>query len=203
LEMYCTYKKVEKGCVIFTEGDPADHLYLIVKGTVSEHVMGLNDFDMVVKERLHGDYLGELGMLLNESQFVTAIAASTSTIAILPKKEFLYLVHTEPSLSLFMLRTLAYRLKLAAQINISYAFFDAPERLAYLILSLERDEGGVGAISHSQEELGRRCGLARQTVARILGEWRSSGWLRTGRSVIDRIDRNALQKLLRTSKTIT
>ena len=200
LLQYFARKKVDKGNVVFSEGDPAEALYLVLKGSIVEHVTGLNDAEIVVKERLPGDYFGEMGMLLNEPQFVTAIASHPTTLAILPKREFLSLVKTEPTLSLFLLRTLAHRLRLSAQIGISYAFFDAPARLAYLILTLESEEGRSGSVAHSQEELGQRCGLARQTVSRILGEWRKAGWLTTGRNRIETIDREALQHILGISK---
>ena len=196
LLQYFARKKVEKGNIVFSEGDPAEALYLVLKGSIVEHVTGLNDAEIVVKERLPGDYFGEMGMLLNEPQFVTAIARHPTSLAILPKREFLSLVKTEPTLSLFLLRTLAHRLKLSAQIGISYALFDAPARLAYLILTVEAEEGHSGSVAHSQEELGQRCGLARQTVSRILGEWRKAGWLRTGRNRIEAIDREALRQIL-------
>ena len=196
LLQYFARRKVEKGNVVFSEGDPAEALYLVLKGSVVEHVTGLNDTEIVVKERLPGDYFGEMGMLLNEPQFVTAIASRPTSLAVLPKREFLSLVKTEPTLSLFLLRTLAHRLRLSAQMSISYACFDAPARLAYLILILESEGGKSATVAHSQEELGQRCGLARQTVSRILGEWREAGWLRTGRNRIEAIDREALRQIL-------
>jgi CRP/FNR family transcriptional regulator, cyclic AMP receptor protein len=203
LLQYFARRKVEKGNVVFSEGDPAEALYLVLKGSIVEHVTGLNDAEIVVKERLPGDYFGEMGMLLNEPQFVTAIARYPTSLAILPKKEFLSLVKTEPTLSLFLLRTLAHRLRLSAQIGISYACFDAPSRLAYLILTLESEQGRFGSVVHSQEELGQRCGLARQTVSRILGEWRQAGWLKTGRNRIEAIDREALRHILGLSRKET
>jgi len=196
LSQYLTRRKVNKGDIVFCEGDTAEALYLVMKGSIVEYVAGVNDVEIVVKERFAGDYFGELGMLLNEPQFVTAIARRPTYLAILPKKEFLSIVKTEPSISFFLLRTLAHRLRLSAQISISYAYFDAHARLAYLILAMEADEGKTGAIEHSQEELGHRCGLARQTVARILGEWRKAGWVKTGRNRIESIDREALQRIL-------
>lgn len=196
LLQYFARRKVEKGNVVFSEGEPAEALYLVLKGSIVEHVTGPNDSEIVVKERLPGDYFGEMGMLLNEPQFVTAIARHPTSLAILPKREFLSLVKTEPTLSLFLLRTLAHRLRLSAQISISYARFAADARLAYLILTVEAEEGGCGSVSHSQEELGQRCGLARQTVSRILGDWREAGWLKTSRNRIEAIDREALRLIL-------
>jgi CRP/FNR family cyclic AMP-dependent transcriptional regulator len=189
-------KRVEKGYVVFMEGDSADELYVVMGGSVLEHVTGPNELEIPVKERLPGDYFGEMGMLLGEPQFVTAIATQPTSLALLPKKEFLALVRSEPSMSLFLLKTLAHRLRQAAEFGIAYAYLDAYARLAYVILGLEEDEGGSGSIKHSQEELAQRCGLARQTVARILGEWRDAGWLRTSRGRIEGIDRLALKQIV-------
>jgi CRP-like cAMP-binding protein len=189
-------RRVDKGCVIFLEGDPADEFYLVMSGSVLEHLSGPNDLEMAIKERLPGDYFGEMGMLIDEPQFVTAIATRPTLLATLPRNAFLALVRAEPSLSLFLLRTLAHRLRQAAKLGIAYAHLDASARLAYLVLGLEEDEGGSGSIGHSQEDLALRCGLARQTVARILGEWREAGWLSTARGRIDDIDRRALRHIV-------
>lgn len=192
-------KRVEKGKVIFIEGEPAEQLYLVMSGSVLEHVTGPNELEIPVKERLPGDYFGEMGMLIGEPQFVTAIAAQPACLAVLPRNEFLSLVRSEPSMSLFLLRTLAHRLRQAAEFGIAYAYLDAYARLAYVVLMLEEDEGSSGSIKHSQEELAQRCGLARQTVARILGEWRDAGWLRTARGRIEGIDRRALKQIVSVS----
>ena len=41
----------------------------------------------------------------------------------------------------------------------------------------------------SQEELAQRTGLTRQTVARLLGDWRRHDWLLTGRGRIMLLNR--------------
>lgn len=196
----CAEKTVAKGKVVFMEGDPADELYIVMEGAVVEHVSGPNDLEMAVKERRPGDYFGETGMLVGEPHFVTAIAAQPSVLVVIPRNEFLARVKQEPSISQFIMRTLAHRLRLSAKHAVAYAYLDASARLAYLVLSLEEDEGGSGKVSHSQEDLAQRCGLARQTVARILGEWREAGWIKTGRGSLSGIDRKALGQILAISR---
>lgn len=192
----CARKKVPKGCVIFMEGDHADQFYIVMRGSVVEYATGPNDLEMAFKELKRGDYFGEIGILVDEPHYVTAIAAQPSTLLVVPRAEFLARVRAEPSMSQVLLKTMAHRLLLAARHSIAYANLTAASRLAYLVLTLEAQEGRKGAVEHSQEDLAQRCGLARQTVARILGEWREAGWIRTGRGRVEGIDTEALGRLV-------
>ncbi|MBL8966350.1 MAG: Crp/Fnr family transcriptional regulator [Spirochaetaceae bacterium] len=200
LSMVCVRKRVEKGAGIFMEGDRAEALYVVLCGAVTEFVSGPNDLEMAVKERMPDDYFGEIGMLIDEPHFVTATASQPTVLLVLPRNEFLARLKAEPSISQCLVKTLAHRLLRSAQHAIAYAYLDASARLAYLVLALEKDSGGSGSVEHSQEELAQRCGLARQTVARILGEWREAGWIKTGRGRIEDIDLKAMNQLLGMSR---
>lgn len=121
-------------------------------------------------------------------------------LAVLPRRIFLTVVRNEPTVSEFLLRTLACRLKYAAQYAIAHAYLNATARLAYLLLSLETEEGKAGGIDITQEDLALRCGLARQTVVRIISEWRDAGWIQTSRGRLDDIDRKALSQIVAMSR---
>jgi len=196
----CAKKRVDKGYCIFMEGDKAEQLYLVQSGTVVEYVTGPNELDMAVKERRQGDHFGEIGLLIDEPQFVTTMASEPSVLVVLARNEFLSRVRSEESISQYVMRSLAHRLLLSARHSIAYAYLDASARLAYLVIDLEGNEGGTGMVSHSQEDLAQRCGLARQTVARILGEWREAGWVRTGRGRLEGIDLKALRQIISMSR---
>jgi DNA-binding transcriptional regulator YhcF (GntR family) len=49
-------------------------------------------------------------------------------------------------------------------------------------------------VTISQEDLAQRTGLARQTVAKTLGQWRRAGWLVTGRGKILLLNHAALRQ---------
>lgn len=196
LAAVCSVRRAEKGAVMYTEGEAATALYVVMSGCVVEYVTGPNDFEMAVKERRQYDYFGETGMLIDEPHYVTAIASQPSALVVIPKNEFLARIRSEPSISRHIMRVMAHRLLLSARHQIAYMNLDASARLAYLLLTLEAESGGTGAVSSSQENLAQRCGLARQTVARLLGEWKDAEWIRTGRGRIDRIDTKALNHIL-------
>ena len=196
LAAVCSVKRVGKGAVLYTEGEAASALYVVMSGCVVEYVTGPNDLEMAVKERRPFDYFGEIGMLIDEPHYVTAIASQPSSLVVIPRNEFLARTRTEPSISQHVIRVMAHRLLLSARHQIAYMNLDASARLAYLLITLEAESGGAGTVASSQENLAQRCGLARQTVARLLGEWKDAGWIGTGRGKIDRIDVKALNHIL-------
>ncbi|MFM1651640.1 Crp/Fnr family transcriptional regulator [Brevibacillus sp. B_LB10_24] len=188
----CRIKHVPKDNIIFSQGDPADAVYIVRSGSVAEYFSGSNDLEIVVKKRCEGDYFGEMGMLIEEPHLVTAIASQPSSLVTIPRDQFLLLLRSELGLMQYLLKTLVQRLKISGERLVALTLMDANTYLAYRILSLEQEEGGRGSLSVSQEYLAQRCGLARQTVARILGEWRRAGWIITQRGKIEIIDRTAL-----------
>jgi CRP-like cAMP-binding protein len=201
LASVCRIEYAPKDSVIFSRGEPALAMYIVRSGVVAEFAGGPNELEIVIKERREGDFFGEMGMLLAEPCVVTTVAIRPSVLVTISRDEFLRLVQSEPSLTLYLLGTFARRLKISGEQLTAYAYLDAPARLAYMILRLERDEGNRGFITVSQEDLGQRCGLARQTVARILGEWRSTGWIMTRRGKIEVLDRAQLNDVMRESRS--
>ena len=193
----CQIRRVSKGHVFFRRGDSAEFMYLIYAGSVTEFASGPNELELVVKVRRSGDYFGEMGMLIDEPHLVTSIAThSHTTVVIIPRSEFLYRVRTEEKIMKHLFKTLAERLKRSSERLIAHTYMDANSYLAYSLLRQEKEEGNQGFVKVSQEFLAQRCGLARQTVARILGEWRRDGWISTGRGKIEIKNRTALNELV-------
>ncbi|MCR8644019.1 Crp/Fnr family transcriptional regulator [Paenibacillus sp. N1-5-1-14] len=196
LSTCCYMKQVPKGKPIFTRGEPAEAVYIVMSGGVAEFVGGPNDLEIVVKVRREYDFFGELGMLIDEPQSVTAISMHASTLIVIPREQFLQLIRTESDLVQYLLKTFAMRLKISGERMIAKALLDAHAHLAYVLLWLEQEEGGHGTIAVPQEYLAQCCGLVRQTVARILGEWRREGFIQTQRGKVEVRDRTALRNVL-------
>lgn len=188
-------KRVEKGQVIFRRGDVAQAVYVVRAGAVAEFVGGANALEMLVKARRPGDFFGETGMLVDEPQLVSAIAIQQTTLLGIPRQTFLDQFWGEPSMTKYMVRILIRRLKISGERQIYYAQLDARARLAYVLLWMEQDEG-AGVVGATQEYVAQCCGLARQTVARILGEWRRAGLINTLHEKIEVTDRAALVQVM-------
>lgn len=188
-------KRVDKGQIIFLRGDPSDTFYVVYSGRISEYAGGLNDLEMIVKERRERDFFGEMGMLSGETELVTAVAAVQSTLITIPRKTFLLYIKKYPQITEYLLTIYSIRLQRSAERQITYIFLDAAARIAYHILILD-DETGKGGIRISQEELAAQCGMVRQTVAKVLSRWKKMGWIHTGRSTLTVCRRDVLQHII-------
>ncbi len=112
-----------------------------------------------------------------------------------PRQEFLAELKAAPALLRQLTATLAQRLLASAQREGALAFLAAPARLARALVQIVAAAGGDGQVIASQEALAQRIGVTRQTAARILGEWRRQGWIRTGRGRVTLVDRQALAEV--------
>lgn len=197
LAVTCRTKEVSKGYIIFSRGDSADIFYIIYSGLTSEFVSSrLSEVEIFIKERRPGDYFGEMGILLNEPATVTEIAVRDSVLLMIRREIFLKLVDQEPYVANFLMRAFAQRVKASGEQQITSTLLPAPSRLAYIVLRLEQEEGNQGIISQTQDYLAQRSGLARQTVARILGEWQVNKWVTTHRGWLEVKNRSSISQIL-------
>ena len=190
----CRLRRLQKGEILFLQSDRADAAYLVRSGSISLFLTSLDGRELVVNEMRPGDLLGELAMLIDMSRSTAAIARLTTEVVVIPRQVFLAALDAEPRLARRLLEIVAYRLNSSSYRESSLAFLDAEARLANLLLQLDAESSDKGYVIISQSELAQRLGLARQTVANILGKWRRFGWLITGRGRIVLLRRDALQE---------
>jgi CRP-like cAMP-binding protein len=182
-----------KGSVIFLQGDTAAEFYVVYKGSVTGLFSNPDGRELVVDEIRAGRFFGELALLTDQPRSMSLIAREKCELILVPRAAFAALLEDEPRLARNLLKALAERLYRSAERERALAFMDAPARLAQLLLQLNDQASDIGYITVSQEELARRTGLTRQTVAKNLGRWRRSGWLLTGRGKIVLLNLKALQ----------
>lgn len=193
-------KAVDKGAVVFLRGEPSDTFYVVYSGRISEYAGGLNELEMIVKERHERDFFGEMGMLGNGPEVVTAVASVDSILIQVPRAVFLSYVDRYPQMTRYLLAVYSTRLMRSAEHQIAHLFLDAAARIAYEILRLD-DESKDHTIRISQEELAGQCGMVRQTVARILSKWKKMDWVQTGRGTLEVLQRDALEHIIALSES--
>jgi CRP-like cAMP-binding protein len=184
------------GQMLFEQGDPAEAIYLVRTGRIAIRLAVADGRELVLDELHPGDLFGELALLTGQPRTSGAVARGRAEVVAIGRAEFLAALDSEPKLARRVLDCLARRLRSSSEREGALAFLEAPARLAQLLLRLDRQSGAAGLITASQEELAQHVGLARQTVAKSLGQWRRLGWLLTGRGRIVLLNRAALHKLV-------
>ena len=187
-------RRLNKGQTLFNQGDPADAFYLVYSGCIHLLLDSANGRELVINEMRTGDGFGELGLITGLPRSTSAVAREDSVVMVIPRRDFMAVMETQPGVARSLLQTTAARLGSSSEREGALAFLNAPSRLARVLLLLDRQASAEGYITLSQEELARRVGLARQTVASLMGKWRRSGWIVTGRGKIVLLNRAALRR---------
>jgi CRP-like cAMP-binding protein len=92
--------------VIFREGDKGDKMYLVRSGEVEIELNG-----KVIETLAQGDIFGEMALIDGSPRVATARAKTPCEVAAITEKGFIFLVDEMPYFAIFVMRTLADRLR--------------------------------------------------------------------------------------------
>jgi len=184
-----------KGSFIFFQADSGDAVFLVWRGVIAIRLENPDGRELVINEMGVGECFGELSILTGEPRSASAQAIVDSEVLLIPSPIFLEALKREPLLASKLLEVTARRLQNSSRREEALAFYDAQQRLASQLLNLDQLTRDKGYLTLSQDELATRVGLTRQTVATILGRWRRSGWLLTGRGHIVLLNQDELRLL--------
>jgi CRP/FNR family cyclic AMP-dependent transcriptional regulator len=142
--------------VIFSQGDPADSVMYIQKGTVKFTVASESGKEAVVAIFGSGDFFGEGGMAGQKLRMGTATAVAPSTVLIIAKDEMVRVLHAELSLSQrFLAYMLARNIRVEADL-VDQLFNSAEKRLARTLLMLADTARKINPNECCQGYLNRR-----------------------------------------------
>jgi len=101
---------VEPGGQIFTEGEEADAMYIILEG-MAEISRGTGDARQVLGRLSSGSFLGELALISDTPRSATATAASRARLMTIGRADFLDRIAAKPEIALFIIQSLIGRLR--------------------------------------------------------------------------------------------
>jgi len=103
-----TSRQFQPGDLIFTEGEPANHVYFIESGAVSIY---LHEFTNRVEigQRAQGSFLGEMAVIRAGLRTASAAAVAESTLIVIDKNRFLKLIETDTAVNNMIRNVVAQR----------------------------------------------------------------------------------------------
>jgi len=197
------YIDVQRGQVIFHEGEPGDSLYIVLAGKVKLGRKSADGRENLVALMGPSDQFGELSMFDPGPRTTTAVAVTDSRLARMPKQALRQWITDRPEISEKLLRVLARRLRRTNNMLADLIFTDVPGRVAkqllYLASKFGSMEGGQLRVTHdlTQEELAQLVGASRETVNKALADFASRGWLRLEGKGVVILDRDRLARRAR------
>lgn len=186
----------EAGRVFYRADDPAEVLFILKKGEVVISRVTENGKRLITTTLTEGTVFGEMPFLGQHLQQAHAEARTACLICIMSRRDVQQLLTRHPCVAMRIVEVLSGRLNAAESRLEEMAFKGVRERLAGLLVRLatEQDWRGrpiVAGLTH--QHFAELLGTYRETVSTALHEFRTEGWLQTGRKRITLLDPDALR----------
>jgi len=172
------YRRLE---VIFSQGDPADTVLYIQRGSVKLSVLSNSGKEAVVGMLDAGNFFGEGALAGQPVRLSTATAIVPSRIRLVPKQQMIRLLHQQPQMSdRFITHMLARNSRLEEDL-VDQLFNASEKRLARTLLLLARYGKARGPVrvlpKISQEVLAEIVGTTRSRVNFFMNKFRKLGFI--------------------------
>jgi CRP/FNR family cyclic AMP-dependent transcriptional regulator len=167
--------------VIFSQGDPSDSVMYVRTGGIQLSVLSHTGREAIVATLTPGDFLGEGALAGHSVRLETAVATMASTVAVVPMRQMVHLLHSQRAFSdRFIAHMLVRNARLEADL-VDQLFNSSEKRLARTLLLLARY--GKGDTPQpmlppiSQETLAEMIGTTRSRVNFFLNKFRKLGFI--------------------------
>jgi len=166
---------------IFSQGEPADSIMYVQKGSVKLTVVNEDGKEAVVAIFGPGDFFGEGGMAGQKLRMGTATAIAPTTVLVIGKDEMTRVLHAQHDLSdRFITHMLARNIRVEADL-IDQLFNSTEKRLARTLLLLARygmeDQPEKMLQKVSQEMLAEMIGTTRTRVNLFMNKFKRLGFV--------------------------
>jgi CRP/FNR family transcriptional regulator, cyclic AMP receptor protein len=176
-----TISVYRKDQVIFAQGEVADTIFYIQKGSVKIVVLSDQGKEAVIGILEAGQFFGEGCMNGHPLRIATSTAIEESLITAITKSAMIATLHNEPKFSELFVAYLLTRNSRVEDDLIDQLFNSSEKRLARLLLVLAKfgKEGSRTPISPniSQETLAEMIGTTRSRVSFFMNKFRKLGFI--------------------------
>jgi len=175
-----------KGAMLFVEGQPTRGLYIMCSGEAKLYVNSAEGQSLTLRVVEHGEVLGLSSLIADERYPVTAETLCPSQVSFIPRLEFLQFMRANADVALRVAKHLSMELGKAWQQTKMLALApDTHSKLAQFLMDWGEKHGKATteglriALHMTHEEIAQSIGASRESVSRILSEWKHQGVIRS------------------------
>jgi CRP-like cAMP-binding protein len=184
----------QRGKVFYTPGETGEVLFILKRGKVNLYRINPDGKKLVTATIEAGTVFGEMSIIAQGMHDTFAEAAEECTLCVMSRSDIEHLILTKPQVGLRFMELMAGRLRGMEARMENVAFKSVPARLAGSLLELaEGAEPRVTGVSH--QDLAEIVGTYRETVTRVLNEFRTEGYIDLGRMNIAILQPEALRAM--------
>jgi CRP/FNR family cyclic AMP-dependent transcriptional regulator len=183
-----------RGKVFYTPGETGEVLFILKRGKVNLYRINPDGKKLITATIEAGTVFGEMSIIAQGMHDTFAEAAEECTLCVMSRSDIEHLILTKPQVGLRFMELMAGRLRGMEARMENVAFKSVPARLAGSLLELaEGTELRVTGVSH--QDLAEIVGTYRETVTRVLNEFRAKGYIDLGRMNVVVLQPEALQAI--------
>ena len=177
--------------VLFSKGDLADGLYFLMRGHVKVSTASAQGKELVLAILGPGDMIGELALLDRTQQTATATALEPCDVLWVARYDIMVALDQYPKSLLPLLSAMTKRLRAATNLVEDLAFLKLPSRLAKTLISLGylcgRETGHGLRLDYrvTQQDLANMVGTTRESINKVLADWKTRGLLSFARGFLN------------------
>lgn len=171
-------RRYQKGRIIFVEGEPGEAIYFLKSGLIKVSKQDGEGREHTLHYVNPGDVFAEVVLFDAGGYPATAEVVEDAAVGLIRNRDMDRVLIKNPGMTLEMLKIMARRLRNAQQQIMDLALKDTTRRLAGLLLKLAeehgvmRNNGVLISLPLTNQELANLVGTSRETVNRILSEFR-------------------------------
>ena len=194
LERVTAMSTCRRGKVFYTPGETGEVLFILKRGRVNLYRINPDGKKLVTSTIGAGTVFGEMSLVAQGMHDTFAEAAEECTLCVMSRSDVEHLLLSKPRVALRFMEMIATRLKDVETRMETVAFKSVPTRIATFLLQLsENTNGKIEGVSH--QDLADMVGTYRETVTRILNEFRGAGHIDLGRLNVTILDEEAIQAI--------
>ncbi len=184
LAAVATTRTLVRGEYLWHAGDPADELYIVVRGEVQDFVLDADGREVVHTVHGPGMTVGEPGYFSAErDRSVSNVAVSPATLVRIDRRDLAPFMARRPEVKDRALEGLAATVRWAGSVMASLATRTLTDRIVLRLLELvdtnpERVDGLAATPAVSQSTLAAMTGVSREHVNRALAILTAEGAIR-------------------------
>jgi CRP/FNR family transcriptional regulator, cyclic AMP receptor protein len=166
-----------RGQVVFTTGDPADSLIVVISGRMKVVVRSADGGELTLTIVQPGGVIGELTIADGGPRSADGETLDTCQLLLIPRDVVRDVCARVPSAAQALTNAIAAALRRLTEEASDLVFLDLPRRVAKMLLNQPRGDDGKIRLSLRQEEMAHQVGGTRQSINAALRGFERRGWI--------------------------
>ncbi len=181
-----TESSYTQGQLIVQKGDAGDSLLAVLEGEVSISANSEDGKEIILNTIPQGEMFGEIACIDSVERSATATAVSHCTLLAINRNDFIPFLKTNPEIAIELLKALCLKLRDTSNRVETVGLLPVHIKLARFLLNASEKSGQKKANGllldwkKSQQVIGNEIGTSRESVNRLLNQWKKQKILLLG-----------------------